>query len=308
VLPEVEFPFRPFARWKYSNLGYCVLGEVVERASGQPFTEFVTARLIEPLGMDEVTFDPASLPRIRLARGYRRAPDRDCVARDPQAWEPAAAASGQLFGTVLDLCTLGAFLSGAQDGAVPRSETREEMRRPAAMADDAWERAHGLGPVVVRRGSAALVGHTAELPTFSGWLLVSADSGVGAVLMANAGQAPFLPLVASMIEEAAACLPAPVAVPSPWPPPAIEEILGRYTGDGGTLALEWRGGRLVARGPSAVDPEAPEASLDVELDPEGTDAFRFLEGPYCGEPMRVLRHPSGRIHGFEVCNRSYERI
>ena len=100
VLPEVEFPFRPFARWKFSNLGYCVLGEVVERASGQPFTEFVTARVTEPLGMDEVTFDPASLPRIRLARGYRRAPDRDCVARDPQAWEAAAAASGQLFGTV----------------------------------------------------------------------------------------------------------------------------------------------------------------------------------------------------------------
>ncbi len=305
VLPEVEFLFPPFARWKYSSLGYCVLGELVERVAGEPYTDFVTSRIIEPLGMDEVTFEPAALPRIRMARGYRRAVDRDSVTRDHQAWDEAATAAGQLFGTALDLCTFGSFLAGDRDGLVLRTETLEEMRRPAMVVDQSWDHGQGLGPTLVRRGGAVLVGHAAVLPSFSGWMLASPETGVGAVLMANAGDAPALPVVASMIEDAARHVSGPTAIPAEVPAPAIEQVLGRYASDGATLVLAWRGGRLVAhhdRG-AGLGPSAP-----VELESVGTDTFRFLDGSYCGEAMRVLRHPSGRIHGFEVCNRSYERI
>ncbi|MDP9342384.1 MAG: beta-lactamase family protein [Actinomycetota bacterium] len=307
VLPEVQFPYWPLERWKYSNLGYCVLGEAVERVSRELLTEFVRSRVVEPLGMDDVTFDPDTLPRPRLARGYRRAPDRDSVVRDPRAWEPRPDASGQLFGTVLDLCRVGAFLAGSEVEAVLRRESLEEMRRPALMVDEGWSRGQGLGPMLVRAGSEMLVGHVAAEPAFSGWMLVSPGSGVGAAVMANAGQteASVLPLVVSMIEGAAACLPVEPSVPWPPPHPAVEDLLGRYAADGEAMVLAWRGGRLVATGVST--PGAPEFA-DVELEPMGPDTFRFLDGPYCGEPMRAVRDRSGRIDGFHVCNRSYQRI
>lgn len=39
--------FAPGARYAYSNFGYCVLGRIVERASGQPYETFVRAFLAE---------------------------------------------------------------------------------------------------------------------------------------------------------------------------------------------------------------------------------------------------------------------
>jgi CubicO group peptidase (beta-lactamase class C family) len=308
VLPALEFPFRPLVRWKYSPLGYAVLGEAVERISGLPLREFVASRILESLGMEEVTFDPDTLPRARLARGYRRALDSDSVVRDPQAREPRPDASGQLFGTVLDLCAFGAFLAGCRDGAVLRPGTVEEMRRPAVMMDERWERAHGLGPMLVRAASGVLVGHVAEGSAFSGWLLAAPGSGVGAVVMGNAGgaTASLLPLAVSMIEEAGTHVPVRTPPLSPPPPPPVHEVLGRYAADGDAIHLAWRGGCLVAEGiPGAWPPPRPGHAF--ELLPEGTDAFRFADGPFCGELVRALRHPTGRIHGLEVCNHTFER-
>jgi CubicO group peptidase (beta-lactamase class C family) len=37
----------------YSNLGYLLLGEVIERVSGQPYVEFVQRQLIQPLGLQD---------------------------------------------------------------------------------------------------------------------------------------------------------------------------------------------------------------------------------------------------------------
>ena len=41
----------PGARASYSNLGYLVLGEVIERASGRPYVDYVRANILDPLGM-----------------------------------------------------------------------------------------------------------------------------------------------------------------------------------------------------------------------------------------------------------------
>lgn len=41
----------PGAQYRYSNIGYWLLGRVVERASGEPFTSYVTERVLTPLGI-----------------------------------------------------------------------------------------------------------------------------------------------------------------------------------------------------------------------------------------------------------------
>jgi CubicO group peptidase (beta-lactamase class C family) len=41
----------PERRWLYSNLGYQLLGLVLERASGHSYQELITGRLLEPLAM-----------------------------------------------------------------------------------------------------------------------------------------------------------------------------------------------------------------------------------------------------------------
>ena len=43
--------FEPGAEYQYSNFGYCLLGRVIEAASGQPYETFVTERILTPVGM-----------------------------------------------------------------------------------------------------------------------------------------------------------------------------------------------------------------------------------------------------------------
>ena len=46
----------PGTRASYANLGYLVLGEVIQAASGAPYTEYVRAHILEPLGMTTTDF------------------------------------------------------------------------------------------------------------------------------------------------------------------------------------------------------------------------------------------------------------
>jgi CubicO group peptidase (beta-lactamase class C family) len=47
--PKPAFP--PGAKYRYSNIGYWLLGEVVARASGQAFEAYVADRILRPLGI-----------------------------------------------------------------------------------------------------------------------------------------------------------------------------------------------------------------------------------------------------------------
>jgi CubicO group peptidase (beta-lactamase class C family) len=55
-------------RFSYSNIGYVVLARFVAEVSGMPFAEFVTQRMLEPLGLDEMGFayDVPSFPQVAL--------------------------------------------------------------------------------------------------------------------------------------------------------------------------------------------------------------------------------------------------
>lgn len=51
----------------YSDIGYFLLADIVAKVSGQPFDQFVAARLFKPLGMTDSMFKPPSALRSRIA-------------------------------------------------------------------------------------------------------------------------------------------------------------------------------------------------------------------------------------------------
>ena len=66
----------PGTVWQYSNLGYYLLGQVVERASGKSLREFAQAEIFGPLGMDTTRFnDNVNQLVMNRADGYRRMDD-----------------------------------------------------------------------------------------------------------------------------------------------------------------------------------------------------------------------------------------
>ena len=43
--------FDPGTQYAYSNFGYCILGRIIEQASGQTYEEYVKSRVLEPAGI-----------------------------------------------------------------------------------------------------------------------------------------------------------------------------------------------------------------------------------------------------------------
>jgi CubicO group peptidase (beta-lactamase class C family) len=63
---------RPGTVYSYSNLGYSLLGLVIEKASGRDYFSYMHDALLAPLGMHESTFAVDTARQSRLAVGYRK--------------------------------------------------------------------------------------------------------------------------------------------------------------------------------------------------------------------------------------------
>lgn len=74
-LLAMDLVYPPGSKSLYSDLGFFVLGEVLERAAGEDLESFVRRRVFEPLGMSETRFRP---PR---AWWFRVAPTEECPWR-----------------------------------------------------------------------------------------------------------------------------------------------------------------------------------------------------------------------------------
>jgi len=74
--------FAPATKWQYSNTGMATLGRIVEVVSGQSYDEFVTQRILKPLGMNDTFFFPTQDRYWRIAMAYR-------VTKDEPKLQPA---------------------------------------------------------------------------------------------------------------------------------------------------------------------------------------------------------------------------
>src|SRR5262245_39110335 len=98
---DLPLEFEPGTRSGYSNPGYVVLGEIIERVSGEEYSEYVRRHIYRPAGMNETDW-PTRDPR-KIAVGYTLvdapAPDR----RERVGPLHGAQASGGGYSTVRDL-------------------------------------------------------------------------------------------------------------------------------------------------------------------------------------------------------------
>lgn len=234
----VSFNWVPGTRFEYSNLGYAILGLVIHAVSGQPYREFVTQRLLEPLGMTSTGFDAADFGAEQLAAGHQREPDG--WAELP--WDPygAFAPMGGVFSCVDDLARwvsgfAAAFPSGGGDGGPHplRPATRREMQLPqVAVMPQAFTRLPGdpaaTGPasygfgLFVEEGAARgrVVQHSGGYPGFGSNMRWHPATGTGVIVLANSTYAAASALAVRLL-DAALRLAAPAGpvrpASEPWP-------------------------------------------------------------------------------------------
>lgn len=101
--------FAPGERYEYSNTGYMLLAQVVERASGKPLDDYVEERFFAPLGLNHSYFyDDQQLIIPNRATGYDRNEDDQPVMTHNYNFDVVG--DGQLYTTVLDLLAWDHYL------------------------------------------------------------------------------------------------------------------------------------------------------------------------------------------------------
>jgi CubicO group peptidase (beta-lactamase class C family) len=281
---------RPGRGFHYSNVGFGVLGELLARTRGVPWSEVVTEELFRPLGMTRTTTRPAP----PAASGFAVHPWAPTLLAEPEHDAGAMAPAGQLWSTTRDLAIWADFLYAGHD-EVLGPDTLEEMREPLVVDDrpgEAWTGAHGLGLQVWNTAGRRSFGHGGSMPGFLAVLQIDAGSGDAVLVVTNTttGLRGTLPAdLAALVREHAPAA-APVWAPDVVPPEVLALTGAWYWGPQPLL--------LRADGPDTLDLAPMLGSGRASRFRRRTDGtYRGCDGYFRGETLRVVgEHGGGATH------------
>jgi CubicO group peptidase (beta-lactamase class C family) len=198
----IPFSTAPGTAFEYSNYGFAILGQVVAKASGKPYADYVRENILRPLGMNASTFEMSQVPREQIALGYRR---------EDNAWKPepilahgSFGAMGGLWTNAHDLARYVAFLLSAfpprdepERGPIKRSSAREMQQLWRFSPGGAYRSTtdaplqlgvsgygYGLGVSQDCRFTY-VIGHGGGLPGYGSLMRWLPDYGVGLIAMGN---------------------------------------------------------------------------------------------------------------------------
>ena len=152
--------FEPGTRYAYSNFGYCVLGRVIERVSGQGYEAYVRSEVLGPLGISRMQIGAGMAEG--LAEGEVRYYDPGATTIAPGNYPGLFRridACGGWIASAIDLVRAFSALDGLGAPAVLGPETVRLMRaRPGPPLRVDSDHYYGLGwQVAPARGAYRLV-------------------------------------------------------------------------------------------------------------------------------------------------------
>ena len=150
--------FAPGERWSYSNLGYFILGEILTRVSGKPWSQFLSERLLHPAGMTATRTTTTTDLVPQRASGYELTRLFGTL-RKAEDWV-AVRPSGGLLSTVLDLAKWDAALSS---DTILSAASREQMWTPVKL-NNGTTHPYGLGWFVDKWQGHRRISHQGGLP------------------------------------------------------------------------------------------------------------------------------------------------
>ena len=281
--------------FEYSNLGYGLLGRVVRNITGTSLQQWVTERLLAPLGMKRTTWTMPA--HDDWARPHRVQDGAVLPEGTPIPDDGALAPMGGLWSTVPDLARWVAWFADAfparddrDDGPLCRASRREmqQMHRFAEVRNGV-PTGYGFGLMVRAEPElGSVVSHSGGLPGYGSnmrWLGDGqAGRRIGVIALANTTYAPMFALAG--------------------------EILARLHAHGSIAArsieaplLELAARRLVAL-LGQWDDTVADALFSANVAPDEAYARRRAEGErlreHCGGTLEIARvvaesATSGRI-------------
>ncbi len=293
--------------WQYSNLGLTLVGETVEAVSGERFADYVTANILDPLGLEDTRPGlPGALYGGQLAVGWGALtaqgtrPQIDLF--DPAGITPAAGFSA----SVADLAKFASWtfrLAKSGEAEVLRASTLREMQRVHYISPD-WETSWGLGFAVRREGDTTVVGHGGACPGYRSSLMIAPSEEMAVAVAMNAMDDPGALAygIAALIKARGGATPfAEVEGVD------LADYAGVYDGQPWSadyMLIPWAGGLTWL----AADADEPAKSM-WRLKPLGGDRFRVVTDTGAERDEVVFeRDRAGNIHAVHQHSNSSRRL
>jgi CubicO group peptidase (beta-lactamase class C family) len=117
-------------KYEYSNLGYGLLGHVLEKRLGSTYADVVESRITQPLEMKDTRIDLTPAMKSRMAAGY----NNELTPIQTEWHFGALQSAGAFSSTASDLLKfLGAVLGYKRSPLLPAMKSMLDVRRPGGM-------------------------------------------------------------------------------------------------------------------------------------------------------------------------------
>jgi D-alanyl-D-alanine carboxypeptidase len=257
--------FEPGTKWLYSNIGYVLLGFLLESIDKRPFAEIMRRRVLDPLGMDRSVPVISAAIRDRTAVGYgplkidRPFPPHGKLAEAP--WVDVAEAAGSIAATAGEMSNYLRMLLNR--GVGPKGRVLSDkafglLTRPVITSAFRGEDAsYAYGLWVSDKDGRTLLRHTGGMVAFSSAMYADTTDGLAAFASVNASlYGGYRPVVVTRfaLELLSAAAKGKELPPLPPPRPATNltanaaDYAGTFNAsDGSKLVLTSQGDKLLVK-------------------------------------------------------------
>ncbi len=249
-LNKTELVYAPESRVKYSNAAIAAVGYVLERTQGEPFAKYLKRAVLDPLDLDDSSFEPTPEIRKDLAKAYMWTVDGRVF--EAPTFELGISPAGSMYTTVTDM---GRFMSAlfagghGSKGRMLKSSTLDQMWTPQ-FAPAGQKTGYGIGFGVRELEGHRTIGHGGAIYGFATTLRAMPDDKLGVVVVttkdaANAvtNRVADLALTAMLAARQGKPIPEP-EITSPVDPQFARRIAGRYFSGAKSIDLIESGGKL----------------------------------------------------------------
>lgn len=182
-----ELLFDPGSERAYSNIGFELLGLVVQEVSGMTFERYMSQRIFEPLSMSDSSFIADEIDPVLRVKGHVGAVLRHTAAAYP--YNRRHAPSSTLNSNIEDMSRFAlAMLHGGRlgDARILGADAMQEMWSVAWVSPEDQEKTASLGWNVGRPwGGILSASHGGHDDGFRSFLYIAPEEGVAVLLASN---------------------------------------------------------------------------------------------------------------------------
>jgi len=233
-LRELEAGFAPGTHFAYSDVGYKILGLVLEAVNGKPYAEVIREGILEPMEMCNTYAETTHTIRPRMAKGYRDLYDDRPTSithpLEPADWVETNSGDGCIVSTAEDMAKFARMLlNGGKGPRGPLLSPSNFSNMLAPQIDDEGE-TYSYGLYLFEDDGYRVAGHGGDVPGYECYMWLDLDNGLGAVVLMTQ---PYTPRASFLALEyfRAAHLGMPLPETPPMPNFSHIRVPGDYAGE-----------------------------------------------------------------------------